>query len=146
MASTNILVFEDNPIDQELVKALLDERGLPHTMTNTGTKAWDLLLSQPFDLLITDIFLRDESPKREFVADGGIALIARARNLANFKHANWLQSLSILAVTASAPTMFFDALEQARSLGADQCLRKPFSEADFHKTLDSLLGPKGEAV
>lgn len=60
---TNILVIEDNPGDQELLKILLNEAGLKHELwfSKTLSAGFDVLQSSEIDVVLLDLSLPDSS-------------------------------------------------------------------------------------
>ncbi|MEG1609978.1 MAG: response regulator [Bilophila sp.] len=54
-ASTRILVAEDNDINQEIITALLEYKGLACRMVSNGNEALQALSEEPFDIVLMDI-------------------------------------------------------------------------------------------
>ncbi len=50
-----ILVAEDHPINQVVVREMLDELGYPMVLANDGQEALDILAEQTFDLIFMDV-------------------------------------------------------------------------------------------
>ncbi|MDH5682301.1 MAG: response regulator [Spirochaetota bacterium] len=55
--SLNILVIEDNPAGQKLLGKLMNKQQYQVTLAENGSMALDILSSQSFDLVLTDIIL-----------------------------------------------------------------------------------------
>ncbi len=55
----NVLVVEDNPVNQEVIKALLKNLGASADVVDTGEKAISLLKQKKYDLILMDIQLPD---------------------------------------------------------------------------------------
>ena len=50
-----ILLAEDNPTNQSVISALLDNLGLPLKIAENGRQAVDRILEEPFDLVLMDV-------------------------------------------------------------------------------------------
>jgi CheY-like chemotaxis protein len=51
----HVLVAEDNPINQKLIKVVLENFGLTVTMASNGEEAFDYRKKGPFDMIFMDI-------------------------------------------------------------------------------------------
>ncbi len=134
-----ILVFDDSPIDLMLVESMLLEAKFDVTACNSVDAARDVLCRPGISMLITDLFVTDPPDKRERATKGGLSLISVIQTAFNQHSYPWLKTLPILAVTASPSTKSFDALVQARAVGATAGLRKPFKRAELLKAVDDLI-------
>jgi two-component system sensor histidine kinase EvgS len=118
-----ILVADDNPTNQALIRAQLARMGRTCTVVDDGGQALDALASAPWDLAILDVHMP--------VFDGyAVARQWRERELAIGGH------LPIVAMTANAQP---DEVVRCRSAGMDGFIAKPASLADLRKMLDTWL-------
>jgi len=118
-----ILVADDNPTNQALIRAQLARMGRTCTVVDDGGQALDALASAPWDLAILDVHMP--------VFDGyTVARQWREREAAIGGH------LPIVAMTANAQP---DEVVRCRSAGMDGFIAKPASLADLRKMLDTWL-------
>jgi len=119
-SALRILVAEDNPTNQLLIRRLLERRGHDVTLVEDGAEAVDAALAATYDLILMDV----QMPNK----DGWEATSEiRERGCA----------FPIFALTANAQA---EASERAMSLGMNGCLTKPIDIA----TLDSILRGLGK--
>jgi signal transduction histidine kinase/DNA-binding response OmpR family regulator len=125
-----ILVAEDNPVNQQLARAMLLRLGYQTDVAGNGQEAVDSVMNVPYDLVLMDC----QMP----VMDGFEATrIIREREGAS-RHTN------IIAVTANA--MEGDR-ERCLAAGMDDYLAKPFRAGDLRRALAKWLpagAPDGE--
>ena len=50
-----VLLCEDNPVNQKVLRAMLSHLGHQTTAVDDGLAAWELLQNESFDLLLTDV-------------------------------------------------------------------------------------------
>ncbi len=117
-----ILVAEDNPVNQRLMRRLLEKRGHAVTMVSNGREALAALGGEEFDLILMDV----QMP----VLDG-VETTARIRMPENRQ---W-RHIPILAVTAHASA---DSRRSLLGAGMDGVLSKPVDPADLYKTIDQF--------
>ncbi len=124
-----ILLVEDNEINQQIAKEILDDGGLQVTLAGNGQAALDLFdftaAEAPFDLLLTDL----QMP----VLDG----FETARKLRG-ANVPWAFDLPILAMTAHSKDAEFQACLDA---GMDDYVGKPIAVAELFKTLHYWVPP-----
>jgi len=122
-SQSKILVAEDNLVNQMILKQLLVQQGLQVDTANDGAQAWDLLQSDQYDMLLTDINMP--------VMDG-YELITKIRQheQQSGKH------LPVIAVTANAMTK-----DQNRCMesGMDGFIRKPIDLTELQNVLHQWL-------
>jgi len=120
MKISRILVVEDSRADQELIWSLLrkDKLGNQLIFADSFDEAWQKILSQPFDLILTDVFLPDGN---------GIDLCQKLRD-----HPLSTPVICMSGVTDSK------ALAKAKQAGVDQFLVKPFSFESLHYAIKRL--------
>lgn len=115
-----ILVVEDNPINQKVIKAMLDELGYPCKIAADGEKALQILMQDEFDLVIMDghmpVLDGYETTKR--IREGAVG----ARN----------RRLPIIASTANA---IKGDLEKCLECGMNDYISKPISLSALHVKL-----------
>ena len=118
-----ILVADDNPTNQALIRAQLARLGRTCTIVDDGGQALDALATRPWDLAILDVHMP--------VFDGyTVARQWRERELALGGH------LPIVAMTANAQP---DQVVRSRSAGMDGFIAKPANLADLRRMLDTWL-------
>lgn len=115
----NILLVEDDLRVSELIKRGLDEQGFNTTQAYDGLTGKKLILTQEFNLLITDIIL----PKIN-----GLDLCKEIRNLK--------PELPILMLTALGTT---DDKIEGFDAGADDYLVKPFEMRELVARIKAIL-------
>ncbi len=123
LEGANILVVEDNLLNQQVVKALLEKENATVVLTNNGQEALDVLQSNTFDLVLMDI----QMP----VMDGYQA-VKEIRNTPE------LSSMVVVALTANA---LDSDVEKSLQAGFDAHLSKPLRKNKLMETLLSFLNP-----
>jgi signal transduction histidine kinase/DNA-binding response OmpR family regulator len=124
-----VLLAEDNPVNQEVARAMLDLLGVPADVVASGDAAVDAVASRPYDLVLMDC----QMP----VMDGFEATRAiRARE------AGANRRVPIVALTANALEGDRDACHTA---GMDDYLSKPFSQQQLSALLTRWL-PAADAA
>jgi DNA-binding NtrC family response regulator len=121
-----ILIIDDSPSTLEAVAMMLDGAGHLVRCCPNGRQAQALLEREPFDLIITDIFMPEED---------GLQLILAARRLR--------PDLPIVAMSGRSGSL--DMLPVARRLGACRLLRKPFNKTDLLAVVELALTAAGPA-
>jgi CheY-like chemotaxis protein len=120
--SAKIIVAEDNSDTREALRLSLEIEGYAVRAAANGDDAFRLQMSEPADLLVTDIFM----PER----DGFETLAAFRKNF---------PSTRIVVISGSAAKVRGSYLESARMVGADATLRKPVAPADLIRVVAGLL-------
>lgn len=115
----NILLVEDDLRVSELIKRGLDEQGFNTTQSYDGLTGKKLILTQEFNLLITDIILPEIN---------GLDLCKEVRNLK--------PELPILMLTALGTT---DDKIEGFDAGADDYLVKPFEMRELVARIKAIL-------
>jgi two-component system, sensor histidine kinase len=123
-AAARILVVEDNVVNQEVVRAMLERLGCTVTVADSGLAALKLLCRSEFDL----VFMDCQMPEMD-----GFEAVARFRHGATarfpFVNPSWLP---VVALTANA--LVGDA-EQCLASGFDDYVSKPFTQDQLAATL-----------
>jgi len=126
-----VLVAEDNPVNQEVALAMLENLGCQVVVVGDGREALDALVREPFDLVLMDC----QMP----VLDGFSATAAwRQRESAADS-----QRVPIIALTAD---VIKGVRERCWAAGMDDYLSKPFEQAQLVAVLDHWLPAAGDAA
>jgi CheY-like chemotaxis protein len=129
MKPLSILVVDDHEIMRDVVCEILEDAGHEVALASDGGDAMDLLGAAHFDVLITDIVMRQMD---------GIELISEVRK--NFP------AMKILAMSGGGERFpIVDGLEIASRAGAGAVLKKPF-RADELRAAVAHLCPESLAV
>ncbi|RSK42949.1 ATP-binding protein [Hymenobacter perfusus] len=118
-----VLLVEDNQINRDVARMLLEEWGVVVDEAENGQQGVDMYQQQLYDAVLMDIQMPGMS---------GLDATAIIRQLPDARQAN----VPILALTANA----FRA-DNVRYLaaGMNACLAKPFEEAELYQELENLL-------
>ena len=120
-----VLIAEDNPVNRELLRELLEARGYGVDEACDGVEAWEMLKRARPDILLLDLGM----PKLD-----GYSVVQKIR-----KHPT-LGDLPVMAVTAYA--MRGDR-EKVLDSGFDGYLSKPIDAASLEQELERLLSQPG---
>ncbi|QCN96073.1 response regulator [Azospirillum argentinense] len=130
-AGALILVAEDNPINQTVIRRMLNKRGYAIEMADNGARALEMLRPGRYGLLLTDFHMPE--------MDGfGLthAVRARERELAEALGAGAVDRLPIVALTADALP---GTQQRCLEAGMDGYLTKPIESRLLAETLDRFL-------
>lgn len=120
LRQARVLVIEDHPTNQAMMAWRLQQLGVPYVLEGDGQQALDRLLTESFDLVITDC--------RMPVLDGfGFTRLLRER-----EGRNGQPRLTVLALTAS---VLDDDARRCREAGMDAVLAKPLTLAALRAAL-----------
>jgi CheY-like chemotaxis protein len=86
------LIAEDNLVNQQLLSALLDEKGITYEIANDGLEAIDKFKNDKFDLVFMDMNMLN--------MDG----IEATKKIKEYEKENFLEHTSIVMLTANAMT------------------------------------------
>jgi len=129
MNKTKVLIAEDNPDSQGLLRTILESEGFIVTAASDGEKAIDILREIKPDILVTDLLLPTVS---------GGDLIRHVRRTAE------LAQIPIVVISAYGDDYAADAL----AVGANVVLKKPLDSDLLVDTLKQLKaacgGPRAE--
>lgn len=120
LQALRVLVVEDHPTNQALMRWRLQQLGLAHDVAVHGQAALDLLERRRFDLVITDC--------RMPVLDG----YAMTRRLRERERETGAPPIPVIALTASA---LAEDLQRCREAGMDDLLAKPVALARLRQVL-----------
>ncbi len=127
-----ILIMEDDERLSSEWRAVLEEHGFQVTCENSVEGAIDALEESRFDVVITDLLLRDENAKLR--ARGGLSLISHIR-------LRWLKDRPILiGVTGSDESL--NMKRHAEALRVDRALSKPVSGQEVANEVKRLLAER----
>ena len=110
-----VLVVEDEPINQMIAQEFLEDAGLRVTIAGDGMEVLDMLASEHFDLIITDM---------EMPVMGGLEMTRRIRELPAFAE------VPVLAMTANA---FAEDRAACMDAGMNDFISKPFIPEDLYR-------------
>jgi signal transduction histidine kinase/DNA-binding response OmpR family regulator/HPt (histidine-containing phosphotransfer) domain-containing protein len=125
-----VLVVEDNPVNQAVVKKMLEKAGLTPETANDGVEAMDLLRDEQFDVVLMDC----QMPRM----DGYEATEA----IRDRETRQGLMRMPVIAMTANA--MAGDK-ERCLAVGMDDYLSKPVKPSNLENMLRQWL-PMEEIV
>lgn len=126
-AGENILLVEDNDINQEIAKVLLEEEGLSVECADNGQQALELFSRSPvgyYDLILMDI--------RMPVMDG----ITATRQLRQLNRAD-APRIPVIAMTANA---FAEDMHTALAAGMNGYLTKPVQPDTLYQEIANHFG------
>ena len=121
--SLSILVAEDNPVNQEIIGAMLRNAGHVPSVAGTGREAVEMVSGGGFDLVLMDI----QMPELD-----GIAATREIRSLSSSG-----ADIPIVALTANALKGDRDAYLEA---GMDDYVSKPIDVGRLARVLETLFG------
>jgi CheY-like chemotaxis protein len=121
---TKVLVAEDNPVNRELLRELLENRGYSVIEACNGQEVLDMIEQSQPDVLLLDIGMP--------VLDG-FAVVRKIRENPS------LARLPVLAVTAYAMR---DDRDNVLNAGFDGYLSKPIDARDLANELERLLSKR----
>ncbi|MFC5354353.1 hybrid sensor histidine kinase/response regulator [Azospirillum himalayense] len=130
-AGALILVAEDNPINQTVIRRMLNKRGYAIEMADNGARALEMLQPGRYGLLLTDFHMPE--------MDGfGLthAIRAREREIAEALGEGAVTRLPIVALTADALP---GTQQRCLEAGMDGYLTKPIESRLLAETLDRFL-------
>ena len=124
-----VLVAEDNPVNQKLIRFMLDNLGIVVKTADDGRIAYDMLAEQAVDLVLMDCQMPEW--------DG----LTASRAIREREAASGARRVPIVTLTANAMLGY---AETCRAAGMDDYLTKPIREEDLAETLSRQL--PGRAV
>ncbi len=122
LAGLRVLLVEDNEINREVARFMLEEWGVLLEEAVDGEQGLKLLTAYTYDAVLMDIQMPGLS---------GVDVTRAVRQLADPIKAQ----VPILALTANA---FREDNERYRAAGMNDCLAKPFEEQDLYHKLTAL--------
>jgi len=123
----HVLVAEDNSVNQLVIEAMLERRGLSVRIVENGKDAVDAVMSEEFDLVLMDFHM----PELDGV---GATLAIRELEPGTTRT---LPDVPIVALTADTST---DARSRIARSGMDAVLFKPVDVSELDRVLARWLG------
>lgn len=117
-----ILIIDDDNITRALMRHFLEEAGYHVTDTESGALALDLLQTESFDLIITDLMMP---------AKDGLQTILEIQRLP--------QKVKIIAISSGGPQRSTRLLQVAKNYGAVETLLKPLSPDELIEAVARAL-------
>jgi signal transduction histidine kinase/CheY-like chemotaxis protein len=125
-----VLVAEDNPINQKLIRTTLQQFGADVTLASNGEEAFELRKQNDYDMIFMDI----QMP----VMNG----MEATQEILHYEHINHLSHIPIIALTANALT---GDREKYIEAGMDNYIPKPINLSEL-KAIIELYHPHKVAV
>ena len=126
-----VLVAEDNPFNQIVIKKHLQKFSIVADMANNGLEAVTAISSKPYDIVLMDCNMPEmdgfEATRliRQLVGDGKISHVP------------------IVATTANA---FKESRLECIAAGMDDYISKPIAVADLYRVLNEWIAPQSGAA
>jgi len=124
-AHLKILCAEDNPVNQRLVRAVLEAAGAEVCIVGNGLEAVDALAAKRFDLVLMDI--------RMPLMDG----LEATREIRRLERFEGRRPTPILALSANALP---EHVEASGAAGMDGHVGKPFRPEDLFASISRVVG------
>lgn len=121
-SAANMLIVDDDALFREATRLVLQVAGFHVAEAGGGDEALRLLRTQPYDLILCDMYM----PGRD-----GLEMIRALRS--EFPQAK------IIATSGGSTSGRVDVLRVALHLGASEVLRKPFDQATLLATVQRLI-------
>lgn len=131
----NILIFEDDSILAESWQKALGDHGHQVEYTANINAAMSKMYEGYLDIALIDIFIQEnnqESPR------GGIMLISKI-NMLSLENKPWL-----IAISGRSHDPGFSVLEIAKTVGADEYLKKPIDLPELMAVVDRVTKAKSK--
>lgn len=116
-SGANVLLVEDNLVNQEVARWLLNEAGLSVEIANNGEEAVDMVSRTPYPLILMDMVM----PKMD-----GLTATREIRNIPHGK------DIAILAMTANA---FNEDRNNCLQAGMNDFISKPVMPEELYRKL-----------
>ncbi len=126
LQGVRVLVVEDNEINQEIIKALLEAKGLIVVIANNGLEAVNICQQSTYSCIFMDI----QMPIMD-----GLTATRRIREMEGFD----INDVPIIAVTAHAMPMH---KEQSKGVGMNAHLSKPIDPIELQNILAKWIAEK----
>ncbi len=125
----HILVVEDDPVNQVVVQAMVENIGCHCTVLSDGAQAVASIQEDVYDLVLMDLHMP--------VLDG----LHATEEIRVWEQANGRSPCPIIALTANVmPGTRADCL----SAGMDDYLAKPVSQGELHQLIEDLMGKEND--
>jgi PAS domain S-box-containing protein len=120
ISDVKVLVVEDIPLNQLLMKTLLDDFGFEHDIAENGKIAINMLQDRTYDIVLMDLQMPEMN---------GFEAARYIRSILKFQ-------IPIIALTADVTTA---DLEKCRAMGMDDYISKPVDEKILYKKIVDIL-------
>jgi CheY-like chemotaxis protein len=135
LAGLRVLLVDDHPNIRSILTAILNALGISKvTSADNGASALDILSKASFDLLITDFDMPGMT---------GRDLVRTIRRDARSVVPTYESRIPILMITGNITRSI---LNEARDIGIDEILAKPFSAASVSERLSAVLNNRREFI
>ena len=128
----HILVVDDEPEIRDFCALALRDAGHHVVLADNGQSAIDIHRIKPQDVVLLDMFMP--------IKDGLETLAALRRTQPAPKIIAVSAGWRVTGRRSGADGGQRDVLDEARALGADAVLHKPFDPDDLIRTVETLLG------
>jgi PAS domain S-box-containing protein len=118
--NTKVLIVEDVPINQMLMKTLMDDYGFVYDVVSNGRQAIDMLKDKSYDIILMDLHMPDMNG---FEATSYIRSTLKS-------------TIPIIALTADVTTV---DLKKCKAAGMDDYISKPLDENILYKKITNLV-------
>ena len=125
----NILLVDDEESIRKMVRAVLAEEKYAFTEASNGVEALEIMETQSFDLILTDVIMPDCD---------GIELVMSVRKK--------LPDIKVIVMSGGGRVRADHYLNLAEKLGAARVFEKPFNTAELRETVSELLSETDSAV
>ncbi len=125
----NILLVDDEESIRKMVRAVLGEKEYAFTEASNGVEALEMMETQSFDLILTDVIMPDCD---------GIELVMSVRKK--------LPDIKVIVMSGGGRVRADHYLNLAEKLGAARVFEKPFNTAELRETVSELLSETDSAV
>lgn len=124
----HIMIIDDDPSALEAIAIMVEYLGHSVRMVSSARAGLNLLETEDFDLVLTDIIMPDTD---------GIEVLLTLR-----QHR---PGLKVVAMSGGGRLKKEDFLHMAERLGADATIAKPFDDEQLESTLSHVLPPPDPA-
>jgi PAS domain S-box-containing protein len=125
LSAVSVLVAEDNPLNQTLIKSILRQKNITFDLVENGEEVLKMLPKKNYDILLIDI----QMPVMD-----GITAAKHIREIMRLK-------IPIVALTANASR---EDEKLYRSIGMDGYLAKPYRKEDLFRIINEIVILKKE--
>jgi signal transduction histidine kinase/CheY-like chemotaxis protein len=123
IGGAKILIAEDVPINQQIIREILNNGGLHVHVVDNGQQALDILASETFDLVLMDL---------QMPVMGGVEATTQIRQQKN------LAKLPVIAITAN---VMKGVIEDCKKVGFSDYLSKPLEVNKLWEVLGQWIVP-----
>jgi len=125
MVKNKILYIESDLIMLKVISKILEKKGYQVSCAEDGKKAFELLDSQLYDLVITDIILPHKN---------GLEIISKIKDDQKLRH------IPVIVISSVGNE---ETVTEAFRLGVDDYIRKPILSGELLLRIENLITNKG---